>query len=133
MIRRASSEPAPRVTTDDSLGIPSGPWPQYLNTVLGLWLVVSASAWPHTVASRMNTLATGVFIVVIALWAVVRPHVHRLNAAAATWLIISSVWIHHLSNGTAWNNIIAALLVLGFAVATNEEFLAHSPRTHRHA
>jgi hypothetical protein len=106
--------------------------PQYVVIALGLWLVASTFVWPHTAASRINTWILGIVIIVVAASAVVRPVLHRLNAAAAVWLIVSTLIIHHVTSGTAWDNAVVGLLVLGYAVSTEEEGPARPRRWFRH-
>jgi hypothetical protein len=109
----------------------SAGWPQLFNILLGGWLVASTYIWSHGEISRMNTWVLGILIALIAAAALVRPEVHRLNAAVATWLIISTLWLTHITSATAWNNAIVGLLVIGYAVATREDTPIHWPRRWR--
>jgi hypothetical protein len=100
-------------------------WPQYINIGLGLWLVASTFVWAHAASSRVNTWIVGIVIAVVAASALVRPKLHRLNSFAAAWLVVSTLVIHHLTNGTAWDNALIGLLVLGYSVATDEHLPSH--------
>ncbi|APR75835.1 Hypothetical protein A7982_01182 [Minicystis rosea] len=77
--------------------------------VLGVWLVISVFAWPHSDAQRTNALILGVLCVVFALIAFYDPVVRYLNTVLAIWLFISVWALRSLSLGTMWNNALVAI------------------------
>jgi hypothetical protein len=101
-----------------------GAWPRWINLVLGVWLFVSAFIWPHTQASYTNTWILGVLITAVAVWALFVPAVRWANTALAVWLFISTLFIMHISTGTAWNNAIVAALVFIFSLMPSTTHLA---------
>jgi hypothetical protein len=97
-------------------------WARYSNSLLGLWLFISAFVWSHTPSSRINTCLVGLFIGVSAItatgWAVVR----RLTMAIAFWLAFSTAVAYPARPATFWNNLIVALAVLVLSA------IPHGPR-----
>lgn len=128
MADRATIEGSPGVSARRDRVRKRFAWPQYVNIALGLWLVASTFVWTHATASRVNTWILGIVIVAVAASALVRPKLHRLNSLAAVWLVVSTLVIHHLTSGTAWDNAIVGLLVLGYSVATDENLRTRPPR-----
>lgn len=98
------------------------------NVVLGAWLFVSAFLWPHTTASRTNTCVVGALIVVMALLGKYTPPLRWVNAAAATWLFGSTIWIEHASAATPWNNAVVAILVLILSIVSTSRRLPINTR-----
>jgi hypothetical protein len=89
------------------------------NTVLGLWLFVSAFAWPHTRAQAVNEALVGLFIAVTAIagWAErSRTRLHLLNAALGFWVLVSIVGFPPASTATAINSAIVGVLVFAIAL-----------------
>jgi hypothetical protein len=82
-----------------------------VNVVLGVWLVISAFAWPHSYAQQTNTWILGLLCVVFALVAFYDPVVRYLNTVLATWLFISCWALPQLSLGTLWNNALVAIAI----------------------
>jgi hypothetical protein len=82
-----------------------------VNVVLGVWLVISAFAWPHSYAQRTNTWILGVLCIVFELTAFYDPVVRYLNTVLATWLFISCWALPSLSLGTMWNNALVAIAI----------------------
>jgi hypothetical protein len=66
----------------------SVPWPRVGNLALGIWLQVSAFAWPHTDASRVSAWLPGLIIAIVALLSMGAPPMRWLNAFMALWLVI---------------------------------------------
>jgi hypothetical protein len=101
----AVQERTPSTSTDPSLSA------RALNVALGVWLFISAFAWPHTMAQHTNTWICGVLAVVFALAATRYPQARVLNTILSVWLFIS-VWLLPRGNvGTAWNNALVAIVM----------------------
>jgi hypothetical protein len=83
-----------------------------ISVVLGVWLFVSAFAWPHSQASMMNTWITGALVAIFALISMRIPEVRYVNTALAVWLFISIWAVPDISPRTTWNNAIVAVLIL---------------------
>ncbi len=84
---------------------------RWVNLVIGIWLFISAFAWEHTAAQRTNTWILGVLCVIFAIAAMRNAAVRWLNTALAVWLFISVWALPHDNAGTAWNNVIVAIVV----------------------
>lgn len=95
---------------------PPGPWPRLLNVVVGVWLFISAFAWPHTWASQTNSWLVGVAIVIAALAGLAVPRARLVNTAFAIWLALSTVTFLHSGPATIWNNLLVALLAFIFSL-----------------
>ena len=86
--------------------------PRLANVMLGLWLLLSAFVWPHTVASQTNTWMLGLIIAFMAAVGTFTPAMRAIIAVPAVWLFISSFWMTDATSGISWNNAIVAILVL---------------------
>jgi hypothetical protein len=86
-----------------------GAKPSIINVILGVWLFISAFAWPHTHAQMTNTWICGVLCVLFALVAMAVPWVRYLNTILAIWLFISAWALPSASPGTIWNNVLVAI------------------------
>jgi hypothetical protein len=82
-----------------------------INVVLGVWLFISAFAWPHSHAQHANTWILGVLCVIFALAAMAAPMARYLNTALAIWLFISAWALPTASVGTIWNNVLVAIAI----------------------
>lgn len=92
------------------------PWPRALNIILGVWLFISAFAWPHSYAQMTNTWILGVLAVLFALFSLKMPQTRYLNTILAIWLFISAFALPRVSVGTVWNNAIVAILIFAFSL-----------------
>lgn len=88
-----------------------GAAPRIVNVILGVWLFISAFAWPHTHAQMTNTWILGVLCVIFALVAMAVPWVRYLNTLLAIWLFISAWALPMESPGTVWNNVLVAIAI----------------------
>ena len=86
-------------------------WPRWVNFLIGIWLIISAFAWPHTAGARANTWILGALIAIASAWAVFMPGARFLNTIFAIWLFFATLVIYHSSSATVWNNLIAAVVV----------------------
>lgn len=87
------------------------PTARIINAALGVWLFISAFAWPHLLAQRTNTWILGILTVVFSLGATRLPQMRYLNTVLAIWLFISAWALPHISAGTVWNNVLVAIAV----------------------
>lgn len=95
-------------------------WARYCNAALGVWLFISAFAWDHAPASRMNTCLVGLFVLVSAVTATGWSMVRRLTMMLALWLVFSTIAAYPDGAASSWNNIIVALVVFGLAAIPGE-------------
>lgn len=92
-------------------GPDAGAAARYVNIVVGVWLFISAFIWQHTDASRTNTWIVGALCAIFAVIALKSPPVRWLNTVLSVWLFFSVFAVYHLSGGTFWNNLIAAIVM----------------------
>jgi hypothetical protein len=101
----------------------------FINVLVGVWLLVSAFAWPHPDVLRTDTWVVGALIVSCSLLVGFLPGLRYLNAALAVWLFATTLALDNQHLGTAWNNVIAAVLVFAVSVAQSST-LDGNPRPH---
>ncbi len=89
----------------------------FINVVVGMWLVVSAFAWPHPAALRADTWVVGALITVCSLLVAPVPLLRYVNAALAVWLVATTLALGRNHLGTVSNNLIAAVLVFSVSLA----------------
>ncbi len=90
---------------------------RYINIVLGIWLFISAFAWPHTTAQFTNEWVVGLLVVVCAGVALRVDAARYANTVLAVWLFFSNWILHTEASGTAWNNIIVAIAIFVASLA----------------
>ena len=90
-----------------------GPRARYTNMALGLWLFVSAFAWPHTASTRLNTCMVGLFVAIAATMAAGVSVFRQLTSVLALWLLFTTLMVYPASPITFWSNI----LTLGWELA----------------
>ena len=105
-------------------------WPRWVNLLIGLWLIVSAFAWPHTAGAQANTWILGALIAIASAWAVFMPGARFLNTIFAIWLFFATLVIYHASSATVWNNLIAAVVVFVLSLIPNPPAGARTGREH---
>jgi len=98
-------------TSATASGPDSGVVARIANIIVGVWLFISAFIWPHSASSRMNTWIVGALCAIFAVIALKSPPVRWVNAVLSVWLFFSALSIYHLSGGTYWNNLIAAIVM----------------------
>lgn len=86
-------------------------WARYVNIALGIWLVISAYAWPHSSAQLANIWISGLLVARLATLAIATPRVRFFNTAIGAWLILSPVVLPRVSTATAWNNVLVGALI----------------------
>jgi len=99
------------VHSPDRGGMRRGAWARYLNMVLGLWLIVSAFAWPHTLQAQTVAWAVGALVFVFSLWALVNPGMRWLNALLAVWLFFSAISMPAASQAAPIIDAITAVVI----------------------
>ena len=85
--------------------------PRIVNALVGVWLFVSAFAWPHTHGQAVNTVACGLLAVVFALISLFVEPARYLNMALGVWLFLSTFFLPSLRQATLWNNAIMAVVL----------------------
>ena len=103
-------------------------WPRWVNFLIGIWLIISAFAWPHAAGARANTWILGALIAIASLWAVFTPGARFLNTIFAIWLFFATLVIYHASSATVWNNVIAAVVVFVLSLIPNPPARARTGR-----
>jgi hypothetical protein len=114
------------VTTDRNL---EGAWPRWINLLLGIWLFISAFAWPHLMAQQTNTWIIGVLMVIVSILAMFAPQARFINTVLAIWLFVSTLAMPHENPVTLWNNCLLAIVV--FALSLVPSRAAQLPRGRR--
>jgi hypothetical protein len=114
------------VTTDRNL---EGAWPRWLNLLIGIWLFISAFAWPHTMGEQTDTWIVAVLMVIVSILAMFAPQARFINTVLAIWLFVSTLVIPHGNAATLWNNCIVAIVV--FALSLVPSGAAQLPRGRR--
>lgn len=98
-----------------------------LTVVLGIWLVLSAFAWPHDSVELWNTWVVGAVSAILALIAIAVPPVRFANTALAVWLFVSAFALHHGAAGTVWNNVLVAVAIFFVSLVPPEGERAARP------
>lgn len=80
------------------------------NALLGLWLLISAFIWSHSVAQMTNTWILGVAMGLVAVIGLSVRQIRFVNTVLAAWLFVSAFVLPTMSVGTAWNNAIVAVV-----------------------
>ena len=83
-----------------------------IDLALGLWLCVSAFAWPHGVPQFVNAVLIGAAVTADAAAALAGHDRARFgNRALAVWLFVSNLILPGTSLATAWNHALVAVMV----------------------
>ena len=90
-------------------------WARVANLGLGIWLQVSAFAWPHTDGSRMSAWLPGLLASVIALLSMNAPPMRWLNGVTAIWLLGWTASSAGSETLTYWNGVICGVLLMVFS------------------
>ena len=92
---------------------------RYINLLLGVWLVISAFVWQHTIEQQTNAWIVGVLVAVFALVAIGRERARYLNTLLSVWLF-ASIWVlPTVAEATQWNHGLVALAVFIFSLVPN--------------
>ena len=98
-----------------------GPRARYANMALGLWLFVSAFAWPHTTSTRINTCMVGLFVAIAATMAAGISVFRQLTSVLAVWLLFTTLLVYPASPITFWSNVLTALAVLVISLIPSDD------------
>jgi hypothetical protein len=88
-----------------------------VNVVLGVWLVISAFAWPHSHAQRTNAWILGVLCVAFELTALVEPPARYLSTVLGAWLVLSAWALPTSSLWTLWNSALVGIAIFFVSLA----------------
>ena len=81
------------------------------NVLIGVWLIVSAFAWPHSRAMTNYTVACGILTGVFAIATLYFRSARYLNLVVAALLFSTSALMSPRTDPTFWNNVIAAISI----------------------
>jgi hypothetical protein len=97
---------------DDRIDRPSGSgWPPWVNLVAGVWLIISAFAWPHALVAQTNAWVVGLLIALVSLSAMFAPAMRYVDTMLAIWLFFSAIAFTTNNSVTPWNDLLAAVVV----------------------
>lgn len=108
---------------------------RFVNMALGIWLVLSAFLWPHSLAQFWNAISVGFFVAAFALLASeAAPRARYLNTGFGAWLILSSFLMRSSSAATVRNHLVVGIAVVLFSLFPNLSALGRArPRVpHAH-
>ena len=105
-----------------------GPRARYTNMALGLWLFVSAFAWPHTASTRVNTCMVGLFVAIAATMAAGISVFRQLTSVLALWLLFTTLLVYPASPITFWSNVLTAVAVLVVSLIPSDDERIAPPR-----
>lgn len=83
--------------------------PRLVNMILGLWLLTSTFAWPHSQAQRLNAIVCGMLAIIFALSGLVSAELRFLNAILACWLFAATLYVPSLRGVTRWSDLLVSI------------------------
>jgi hypothetical protein len=86
-------------------------WPPWVNLVIGVWLIISAFAWPHLLAAQTNAWMVGTLIAVASVFSMFVPSARYVATVLSIWLFFSAIAFSGARGGTPWHDVIAAIVV----------------------
>lgn len=99
-----------------------------INLVLGVWLMISTFVWPHSDLQRVNCIAVGLLIALVAVGSLWVPAMSCVDTLPAVWLLAGALFLVHGSGITPYHNAIIGALVI-FASTTPLVAFTHTERT----
>ena len=81
------------------------------NVLIGVWLIVSAFAWPHTSTMTTTTVACGLLTAALSIATIYYRSARYLNLAVAVLLFGATALLSSRADPTFWNNVIAAMAI----------------------
>jgi hypothetical protein len=87
-----------------------------VSTFMGLWLMVSAFAWPHLPAQQTNAVVCGMLVTMLAVASYFFIWMRYLNGMIALWLFCFAVFTLPVTDLTTVNNALCAVLLLASAL-----------------
>jgi hypothetical protein len=97
-----------------------------LSLILGLWLFVSAFAWPRSGASFANAWIVGLLSAAVAVIGMTRARARFLNTALSAWLLASVAVLPHRSVLGRWNDVAVAVAMLGLSLVPGSMYSSRS-------
>jgi hypothetical protein len=108
----------PHVPWLASRGNDVGPWPRYINAVMGVWLFMSAFLWKHEGLQGTNAWVVGALMFAAAMAAISVQGARFVNTLLAVWVFVSAV-VFGAYSYTAFNNVVVAVVVFVFSLIPN--------------
>ena len=95
------------------------PGPHIVNTLLGVWLFLSAFLWQHNALQFNNAWVAGGLGVLFGITSL-RGHGWGSygSAGLGAWLLLSSFVLPVGASGTFWNHLVVGMAMLVLSVAT---------------
>lgn len=103
--------------------------PRWVSILAGLWLFLTVFLWPHSGDSLANAWMVGVLIVGAGVAALYRPRLRFANTVLGLWLLVSTLWIEHVSTGTIWNHLTVAVVVIAASLVPSSS-IQRTVRSH---
>jgi hypothetical protein len=102
-------------------------WVRYMNVILGVWLVLSAFMWPHTMSHQTNAWVVGILAIAFAVIATRRDEARYLNTALSVWLFASIWFLPSIDIATLYNAGIVAVAMFIFSLIPNTRSMTEGP------
>lgn len=93
---------------------------RWIVPVLGLWLLVSLFAWPHTQATTINTGLVGVLLAGIGAVAIYVRRLRWLTAVLGAWLCLSTLVVGHVVAVSKWHDLVVGLVVVAASLVPSK-------------
>lgn len=119
--------------SDSSASANGQSWPPIVAALLGLSLVVSSFLWPHDAVQRLNTVACGALVLIIAFVSARFPVARYVNVAVGVWLLLVSTYALQTSVlKTEWNELFVGIVLIAVSIIPSRPILPWHQH-HRHA
>lgn len=106
----------------------SSSWVRVVAIALGLWLFVSAFAWPHAGLERLNAWIVGLVAMIVGLVAIfVNDQARFLASLLSIWLFVSAFVVPGESTATVWNAVVVAVVSFVLSIVPGGTFQPHAP------
>lgn len=92
-------------------------WASIINTILGLWVMISPYVLHFEKTAANNNYIVGPLVITFAitsLWEVNRS-ARYLNMVAGSWLVISPFLLRFKSADVIWITVVSGILILSFS------------------
>lgn len=87
-------------------------WPRLFPALLGVWLIVSAYAWPHAPGQVINMFICGGLAILFAGASLRFPPARYLNGLLGLWVFISALALSSRDVATPWNELLVGSLIV---------------------
>ena len=81
------------------------------NVLIGVWLIISAYAWPHSKLMTDFTVGCGIATAAFAIAAIFWRPARYLNLVVAAILFSTTALMEATVHATFWNNLISAVAI----------------------